>query len=82
MARSRSHSMRQRCEPSRLNKATLLVEGQSTEFIFDTGFAVTKMPQVINPSDLNETVKCFVDVKTPIKFKGEAMAHVKAEKHK
>ena len=64
-------------------KAILLVQGQRIEFIIDTGSPVTIIPAIISPIEVHKTTKSFVDVnKNPIKFKGEAMVEVKAEKSK
>ena len=62
-------------------KAILLIEGQPIEFVTDTGSTIRNIPPIINPNDIQETTKCFVDVnKNPMKFKGEAMVEVKTEK--
>ena len=63
-------------------KTILLVERQPIEFIIDTGSPVTIIPPIINPKNMKATPKCNVDVnKNPIKFKGEAMVEVKAERN-
>ena len=41
-------------------KAILLVEGQPIEFTIDTGTAITKIPPILNPEELQKTTKCFV----------------------
>ena len=54
--------------------AILLVEGQPTEFIIDTGSPVTIIPPIFNPKKMKKTTRCFVDVNNnPVKFKGEAL---------
>ena len=62
-------------------KAILFIQGQPTEFIFDTGYPITILSPIINPKKLTKTSKCFVDFnKNPIKFNGEALVEVKTEK--
>ena len=62
MARKRSHSIRQRREPSRVLQSDL-VEGQPIDFTIDTGSPVSIVPSIFNPKELKETAKCFLDVK-------------------
>ena len=44
-------------------KVILLVEGQPLVFIVDIGSPVTIIPPIINAKEIQETAKCFVDVK-------------------
>ena len=65
-----------------LYKTILLVERQRIEYIIDTGSPVTIIPPIMNPKNMKAFPKCNVDVnKNPIKFKGEAMVEVKAERN-
>ena len=64
-------------------KAILLVEGQPIEYIIDIGSPITNIPPIFSKNKLMKTTKGFVHVnKNPIKFRGEALAEVKAEKSK
>ena len=64
-------------------KTILLVHGQPIEFSIDTGSPMTIIPPIINPIEMKNTTKTFVDVnKNPKKIKGAAMVEVKQKKAK